>query len=59
MDYFARFTEGAKNSLRNADEYAKEIGHNYIGSEHLLVGMIREGGQIAKLLIKNGVTEER
>ncbi len=59
MDYFARFTEGAKNSLRNADEYAKEIGHNYIGSEHLLVGMIREGGQIAKLLIKNGVTEEK
>ena len=39
MDYFARFTEGAKNALACAAEYAKSMGHNYVGTEHLLVGI--------------------
>ena len=47
MDYFARFTEGAKNALACAAEYAKSMGHNYVGTEHLLVGMLQEKGAMA------------
>ena len=50
MDYFARFTEGAKNALACAAEYAKSMGHNYVGTEHLVVGMLQEKGAMAKLL---------
>ena len=50
MDYFARFTEGAKKALSEAAEYAKSIGHNYVGTEHLLVGIFREQGPMAALL---------
>ena len=30
MDYFARFTQGAKTALAYAAEFAKELGHNYV-----------------------------
>lgn len=55
MDYFAKFTEGAKNALAQAAEYAKSIGHNYVGTEHLVVGIMEESGQAAALLKEQGV----
>lgn len=59
MDYFARFTEGAKKALGYAAEYAKELGHNYVGTEHLLAGILCEGGGAARLLQQQGVTEQK
>ena len=59
MDYFARFTEGAKNALACAAEYAKSMGHNYVGTEHLLVGMLQEKGAMAKLLEAQNIHASR
>ena len=39
MYRFNGFTNDANNALNNAIELAGELGHNYIGSEHLLTGL--------------------
>ncbi len=55
-----RFTDRAANALRLAQDAAVELGHNYIGSEHLLLGLIREGdGLAAKALQNFNITESR
>ena len=57
---FSNFTEKARISISEAHDCATELGHNYIGSEHLLAGLIREGSGIAaKALEKAGITEEK
>ena len=57
---FSNFTEKARISISEAHDAAAEMGHNYIGSEHLLLGLIREGsGVAAKVLEKNGITAEK
>ncbi|XP_057870471.2 ATP-dependent Clp protease ATP-binding subunit ClpA homolog CD4B, chloroplastic [Cryptomeria japonica] len=49
------FTPRAKRVLELALEEARQLGHNYIGSEHLLLGMLREGeGVAARVLEKLG-----
>ena len=59
MDFFAKFTEGAKNALKHAEKKARELGHNYVGTEHLLLGLISEKeGAAANLLNLSGVSEE-
>ena len=35
---FERFTDGAQRALGIAQEKAKEFGHDYVGTEHLLLG---------------------
>ena len=53
----SRFTQKAQNSLNRAMQCAKELGHTYIGSEHLLLGLAGESDSIAaKLLAGRGVT---
>ena len=59
MDYFARFTEGAKRALACAAENAKSIGHNYVGSEHLLIGIYQEQGPVAEMLQAQGLAQSR
>jgi len=59
MDYFARFTEGAKAALKKAAEYAKELGFNYVGTEHLLAGLAECGDRTTDILKKRGAGEER
>ena len=50
-----RFTNGAQRALNSALEIASELGHTYIGSEHLLLGLIKnEETSSAKILNKNG-----
>ena len=39
------FTPRAKRVLELSLEEARQLGHNYIGTEHLLLGLIREGGR--------------
>ena len=54
-----RFTERARTAIEKAQEAAEELGHSYVGSEHLLLGIVREdGGQGAKVLKENGLTDE-
>lgn len=55
-----RFTERAERAIAFSQESAEELGHNYVGTEHLLVGLAREGEGIAARVLQNqGVTEER
>ena len=59
MFYQNRFTERAQKALTLAQEAAGSFGHSYIGSEHLLLGLLREGGgPAAKALAAAGITEE-
>ncbi len=54
-----KFTPNSQNALNNAVGEARSLGHTYIGSEHLLLGLLRESSGIAaKLLTSNGVTYE-
>ena len=52
---FERFTEGARQVVVLAQEEARKLRHRYIGSEHLLLGIAREGGAGAMLLAGTGV----
>ena len=57
---FDRLTEKAKEALNYAAEAALEMGQNYVGTEHLLVGLIREKDGVAgKILEANNVTDEQ
>ncbi len=49
---FGRFTERAQKVLSFAQEEAQRLGHNNIGTEHILLGLIREGDGIAAKALK-------
>jgi ATP-dependent Clp protease ATP-binding subunit ClpC len=53
---FDKFTERARKVLTLAQEEAQRFNHNYIGTEHLLLGLVREGeGVAARVLTNMGV----
>ncbi|WP_031548456.1 ATP-dependent Clp protease ATP-binding subunit [Oribacterium sp. FC2011] len=55
-----QFTIQAQRSLQLAIESAEELRHNYIGTEHILLGLRREGTSVAsKVLQSNGINEDR
>ncbi len=55
-DRFNKFTERARKVLTLAQEEAQRFQHNYIGTEHLLLGLVSEGeGVAAKVLTNLGV----
>ncbi len=59
MFQFKGFTEKANRALNLAVEAAESLGHDYIGSEHLMLGLIQEGSGVAyTVLSKLGVTAE-
>ena len=52
---FERFTDRARRVVVLAQEEARLLNHNYIGTEHILLGLIREGeGVAAQVLVKLG-----
>ncbi len=60
MSFNNKFTERSEKALRLANEATIELGHSYVGSEHLLLGLVREGGGVAaKALMKNGISDEK
>jgi ATP-dependent Clp protease ATP-binding subunit ClpC len=57
---FGRFTERAQKVLALAQEEANRLGHNNIGTEHVLLGLVREGeGIAAKALYALGLGSEK
>ena len=57
---FNRFTERARKVLVLAKEEARRFSHDYIGTEHILLGLIREGEGVACAVLQNlGVDLER
>jgi ATP-dependent Clp protease ATP-binding subunit ClpA len=56
---FERFTDRARRVMVLAQEEARTLNHEYVGTEHILLGLIREdGGVAAQALESLGVTEE-
>ena len=54
-----KFTPNAEEVLRLAQEAAQELGHGYVGSEHLLLGLLRrEEGLAYRVLTEYGLTDE-
>ena len=54
-----KFTPRAEESLRLAQEAAQDMGHDYVGCEHLLLGLLREEEGIAhRVLTEYGLTDE-
>ncbi|HRA04638.1 MAG TPA: Clp protease N-terminal domain-containing protein, partial [Arachnia sp.] len=57
---FERFTDRARRVIVLAQDEAKLLNHNYIGTEHILLGLIREGeGVAAQVLVKLGADLSR
>ena len=52
-DKMERFTQRARRVLSLAHEEAERLHHNYIGTEHLLLGLIREEGGIAGRVLRD------
>ncbi|MBR6533058.1 MAG: ATP-dependent Clp protease ATP-binding subunit [Clostridia bacterium] len=57
---FNGFTAKANEALNSAINSAEALGHTYVGSEHLLLGLLKIGGGVAAVVLeKNGVTDEK
>ena len=55
-----KFTQKAQNVLNNALNYARKMGHTYVGSEHILMGLVSEEDSVAaKILNERGVAFDK
>ena len=55
-----KFTNKAKKVIEISNDISIELGHNYIGTEHILYGLVKEGeGIAAKVLLNKGITPEK
>jgi ATP-dependent Clp protease ATP-binding subunit ClpA len=55
---FERFTESAREVVVRAQEESRALGHNHIGTEHLLLGAAAAPGDAARVLADNGATAD-
>ena len=57
---FERFTDRARRVVVMAQEEARMLNHSFIGTEHILLGLIHEGdGVAAQVLVKRGADLDR
>jgi ATP-dependent Clp protease ATP-binding subunit ClpC len=57
---FERFTDDARKVMALANEQVKQFGHEYIGTEHILLGLLKESGCTGAVILKDlGVDIER
>jgi ATP-dependent Clp protease ATP-binding subunit ClpC len=56
---FEKFTEKARQVILQAREEALELGHTYLGSEHILLALIKEEDLPTLILSKFGLTAEK
>jgi len=59
MRFDDRFTQRAKSALEFAHALAAELGHNYVGSEHILYGLSREGSGVAAKVLRGAGLEDK
>ncbi len=59
MYKFSGFTERANEALNNAMLSAGDLGHAYVGSEHLLMGLLSTSGVASGILSAKGITKEK
>jgi ATP-dependent Clp protease ATP-binding subunit ClpC len=53
MNIYGRFTERAQKVIMIAQQEAASLNHSYVGTEHLLLGLIKEGGGVAAHVLKS------
>lgn len=57
---FERFTSRARQSMARAEQTARELGHSYVGTEHLLLGLLADGHSAAvRALTGAGVSTDQ
>lgn len=57
---YGKFTQRAAEAINFSKECSNALGHNYIGTEHILWGLVKEGGGIAaNVLMSSGVTDNK
>jgi ATP-dependent Clp protease ATP-binding subunit ClpC len=57
---YERFTDRARKVMQLANLEAQQFNHEFIGTEHILLGLVKEGsGVAANVLKRSGVTVER
>jgi ATP-dependent Clp protease ATP-binding subunit ClpC len=49
---YSRFTDRARKVMQLANQEAQRLNHEYIGTEHILLGLVKEGSGIAAGLLK-------
>ena len=49
---FDRFTERAKRALAGAEQSARDLGHDYVGTEHILLGLMRDPGTLMEKILQ-------
>ena len=55
-----RFSKKASASLQNAQDIASSLGHTYIGSEHLLLGILKDAASVGgRILLTRGITYDK
>src|SRR5438094_9445195 len=50
---YERFTDRARKVMQLANQEAQRFNHEYIGTEHLLLGLVKEGSGVASNVLKN------
>src|SRR6202453_3956217 len=53
MDMFERFTDRARKVMALANQEAQRFNHEYIGTEHMLLGLVKEGSGVGANVLKN------
>lgn len=48
-----KFTKSAEEAIEIANDIAIELGHDYVGTEHILYGLVREGTGVASKVLEN------
>jgi ATP-dependent Clp protease ATP-binding subunit ClpC len=56
---FGGFTERSQKVFYASAEEAQRLGHGYVGTEHILLGILKEGGHAAKILKDMDITEDK
>ena len=54
---YSNFTERAKKVINIAEEEANKMGHNYVGTEHLILAILKEGNGIGNVILKELKTD--
>jgi ATP-dependent Clp protease ATP-binding subunit ClpC len=55
---YERFTDGARKSMQLANQISQRFNHEYIGTEHVLIGVLKEDGVAARIVECLGVQPE-
>ena len=56
---YEKFTEAARQVMKTAEEISEQLGHNYMGTEHILIGLLDTEGVASKILVTNGLDKEK